>query len=53
MNFNAKNFIMQIIPGDSASLWKSVKVSKDVNITNLLASMYENEIEITKTKLLG
>jgi hypothetical protein len=40
-----------IKPGNSQSLWKAVKIAKDVNLTSLPKSMYENHIEIPLDKL--
>ena len=40
-----------IKPGNSQSLWKPVKIAKDVNLTSLPKSMYENHIEIPLDKL--
>ena len=40
-----------IIPGNTASLWKAVKIAKDVNITELPNTMRENGVEIEKKSL--
>ena len=41
-----------IIPGNSSSLWKAVRIAKDVNFNNLPDTMYEAESEITSSKLV-
>ena len=40
-----------IKPGNSQSLWKAVKIAKDVNLDSLPKSMYESNIEIPRDML--
>jgi hypothetical protein len=43
--------IRSIILGNSASLWKAVKIARDVNHATLPGTLYENGIEIRNEKL--
>jgi hypothetical protein len=54
MNSSRKSNEVQrsIIPGNSGSLWKAVKVATDVNHTNLPGTMYEEGREIENVKLV-
>ena len=40
-----------ILPGNTQSLWKAVKVSKDVNTSSLPSSMHEENVEIGENTL--
>ena len=42
----SRNVKRAIVPGNSGSLWKAVKIAKDVNIEPIPATMFENKIEI-------
>ena len=42
----AKNVKTVRPPGNSGSLWNTLKVPKDVNITNIPSTVYKNEDEI-------
>jgi endonuclease/exonuclease/phosphatase family metal-dependent hydrolase len=38
-----------ILPNNTSSLWKAVKLAKDLNVTNLPKTLYENNIKIPKS----
>ena len=40
-----------ILPGNTQSLWKAVKVAKDVNTSSLPSSMHEENVEIEENTL--
>ena len=40
-----------IVPGNSKSIWKAVKVAKDVNTTTLPTTMFEKNVEIPENLL--
>ena len=45
-----KDVRRQIIAGNPGSLWNAVKVSKDLNVENLPEKMFENNVEIQKSR---
>ena len=45
-NEKSKSIRRSIIPGNSESLWKAVKIAKDVNTTNLPQTMFQNENQV-------
>ena len=38
-----------IVPGNSGSLWKAVRVANDINVSTLPSSLYLNNMEVIKS----
>jgi hypothetical protein len=47
----SKKVCKTIIPGNTQSLWKAVKIAKDVNVSHLPKTFYENNQEIPRDSL--
>ena len=50
MNKN-KTIRSAIIPGNSTSLWKAVRIAKEVDVRDLPNTIYENRVEINSDAL--
>ena len=40
-----------IIPGNSKSIWKAVKIAKDINSSEIPSKMYKDNIEIDENAI--
>ena len=50
-SLKSHNVRRSIFPGNTASLWQSVKIAKDINISTLPQTLYQNNIPLDKEGL--